>query len=139
MSKRIKATDDGILVATDDPQLQRLLKSISEADGRQVLRAAGVAATIQMQEYHPQLVVFDLDVSSSSNAITEIRHLSDVPVVALSSLRAEADLVNALDLGADDYVQKPFRIAELLARLRSVLQHRFRGRDEEPVFCFGPL
>jgi len=139
MSKRAKAIKDGILVAADDRQLQRLLKSIFEANGYQVLLAVDAATAIQMHAHHPQLVVLDLDVSSGGDRITEIRRFSDVPIVALSSRPAEADLVAALDLGADDYIEKPFRTGELLARVRSVLRRGFRGRGEEVVYRFGPL
>ena len=139
MSKRAKAPKDPILVVAAEPEIQKLLKSIFEANGYQVLLAVDVATAIQMHAHHPQLVVLDLDVSSGGDAITEIRRFSDVPVVALSGRRAEADLVAALNLGADDYIEKPFRTGELLARVRSVLRRGFRGRGEEAAYRFGPL
>jgi len=139
MSKRAKGTKDRIVVAAAEPQVRRLLKSLFEADGRHVLLAADVAAAKQLQVHHPQLVVLDLDLPSGSDAIIELRGFSDVPLVALSSRRTEADLVAALDLGADDYIEKPFRTGELLARVRSMLRRGFRGRGEEAVYRFGPL
>ena len=139
MSKRAKATKDVILVAAADHQIQRLLKSIFETNGHEVLLAVDVATAIQMHAYRPQLVTLDVDLLGGSDAITEMRRASDVPIIALSSRRAEADLIAALDLGADDYVEKPFRTGELLARVRSVLRRGFRSRGEEAVYRFGPL
>ena len=139
MSKRAKMHKDRILVVEAEPQLQKLMKSIFEANGYQVLIADDVATAIQMQAHHPQLVVLDIDLMNGSGAINEMRRFSDVPVVALSSRRTEADLVAALDLGADDYIEKPFRTGEMLARVRSVLRRGFRGRGEEAIYRFGPL
>ena len=139
MSKRAKGQKDRILVAAADPQIVRLLKSIFETDGYQVLFAVDVAAAIRMHARHPQLAVLDLDSSGGRDAIVEMRRLADVPIVAISGQRSEADLVAALDLGADDYVEKPFRTGELLARVRSALRRGFKSRGEEAVYRFGPL
>ena len=139
MSKRAKTPKDPILVVAAEPQIQMLLKSRLEANGYQVLLAVDVATAIKMHAHHPQLVVLDLDLMNGSGAIDEMRRFPDVPIIALSSRRTEAALVAALDLGADDYIEKPLRMGEMLARVRSVLRRGFRGRGEEAVFRFGPL
>ena len=86
-------------------------------------------------------MVLDLDLRelSGRDAIIETRRWSDVPVVALSGRHAEADLITALDLGADDYVEKPFRTGELLARVRSVLRRGLKARGEQVVYQSGDL
>jgi two-component system KDP operon response regulator KdpE len=76
---------------------------------------------------------------SGRDAIIETRRWLDVPVVALSGRHAEADLIAALDLGADDYVEKPFRTGELLARVRSVLRRGLKAKGEQAVYQFGTL
>jgi two-component system KDP operon response regulator KdpE len=142
MSTYTKARKDRILVIAIEPQTQRLLNSIFGASGYQVLLAVDVSTAIQMHAAHPpQLVVLDLDLRdlSGRDAIIETRRWLDVPVVALSGLHAEADLIAALDLGADDYVEKPFRTGELLARVRSVLRRGLKAKGEQAAYQFGTL
>ena len=142
MSTHTKARKDRILVIAIEPQTQRLLNSIFGASGYQVLLAVDVSTAIQMHAAHPpQLVVLDLDLRelSGRDAIIETRRWLDVPVVALSSLHAEADLIAALDLGADDYVEKPFRAGELLARIRAVIRRGIKAKGEQAVYEFGAL
>ncbi len=142
MSTRTKAHKDRILVVAAEPQFQRLLKSIFKADGYQVLLAVDMSAASQTHASHPpQLVVLDLDLPglNGCDAIIETRRWSDVPLVALSSRHAEADLIAALDLGADDYVEKPLRTGELLARVRSVLRRGLKAKGEEAVYHHGAL
>ena len=142
MSTYTKARKDRILVIAIESQTQRLLKSILGASGYQVLLAVDVSTAIQMHAVHPpQLVVLDLDLRelSGRDAIIETRRWLDVPVVALSGLHTEADLIAALDLGADDYVEKPFRTGELLARVRSVLRRGLKARGEQAIYQLGDL
>jgi two-component system KDP operon response regulator KdpE len=142
MSTYTKARKDRILVIAIEPQTQRLLNSIFGASGYQVLLAVDVSTAIQKHAAHPpQLVILDLDLRESSgrDAIIETRRWLDVPVVALSGLHAEADLIAALDLGADDYVQKPFRTGELLARVRSVLRRGLKARGEQAIYQLGDV
>jgi two-component system KDP operon response regulator KdpE len=142
MSTYTKARKDRILVIAIEPQTQRLLKSIFSASGYQVLLAVDVSTAIEMHAVHPpQLVVLDLDLRdlSGRDAIIETRRWLDVPVVALSGRHAEADLIVALDLGADDYVEKPFRAGELLARARSVLRRGLKAKGEQAVYQLGDL
>ena len=142
MSTNTKARKERILVIAIESQTQKLLKSIFSASGYQVLLAADVSTAIKMHTaLPPQLVVLDLDLRelSGRDAIIETRRWLDAPVVALSGRHAEADLIAALDLGADDYVEKPFRTGELLARIRAVLRRGLKAKGEQAVFQFGAL
>src|SRR6185312_16962792 len=89
----------------------------------------------------PDLIILDLGLPDSSGleVIGELRKTSTVPIVVLSARHDERSMVEALDLGADDYVGKPFGMAELMARMRAALRHRFQARGELPVFVSGDL
>ena len=142
MRTRMKPHKARILVVAAEPQMQKLLKSILAADGYQAFFAAEAATAIQAQAaLRPELIVLDLDRSDprGRQGVAEIRRGSDVPVIALSGRRAEADLVAALDLGADDYVEKPFRAGELLARIRSLLRRSLKARGEAAAYRCGDL
>lgn len=142
MPTRAKAHKARILVVTAEPQIQKLLKSIFAANGYRASFAAEAVAAVQAHAaLCSELVVLDRDLSDlhGDDAILGIRRRSDVPIIVLSGQRAEADLVTALDLGADDYVEKPFRPSELLARIRSVLRRGFKARGEAVVYRRGDL
>ena len=87
----------------------------------------------------PDLVILDLGLPDKSGLelICEIRKTSPVPIVVLSARHDERSKVEALDLGADDYVSKPFGMAELMARLRAALRHAFQAQGELPALCLG--
>jgi two-component system KDP operon response regulator KdpE len=89
----------------------------------------------------PDVVILDLGLPDRSGfeVITEIRRQSSVPIVVLSARSDERSKVQALDLGADDYIGKPFGMAELMARIRAALRHRFQAQGELPVFVSGEL
>jgi len=89
----------------------------------------------------PDLVILDLGLPDRSGleVIPEIRKTSTVPIIVLSARHDERSMVEALDLGADDYVAKPFGIAELMARMRAALRHAFQAQGELPVFVSGDL
>jgi two-component system KDP operon response regulator KdpE len=142
MAARMKPHKARILVVAVEPPIQRLLRSILAAEGYQAFFAAEAATAIQAQAaLRPELIVLDLDRSDprGQQGIAEIRRGSDVPVIALSGRRAEADLVAALDLGADDYVEKPLRTGELLARIRSLLRRSLKARGETAAYRCGDL
>ena len=89
----------------------------------------------------PAVVILDLGLPDRSgfDVIAEIRKQSSVPIIVLSARSDERSKVQALDLGADDYIGKPFGIAELMARIRAALRHRFQAQGELPVFVSGDL
>jgi two-component system KDP operon response regulator KdpE len=142
MPIRAKAHETCILVVTGDPQIQRLLKSIFTANGYRALFETDVSATTEADKaVLPQLVILDLAFAdvSGHDAILEIRRRSDVPMIVLSGRHGEVELVDALHRGADDYLEKPFRSSELLARIRSVLRRSLKAHGEEAVYRSGDL
>jgi two-component system, OmpR family, KDP operon response regulator KdpE len=139
---RPKACKARILVVAREPQIQKLLKSIFTAIGYAAFFAEEVAAALPAYtEFRPDLVVLDLDLSDlgDRDPILEIRRRSDVPLVALSSRQTEVYLVAAFDRGADDYVEKPFRVGELLARIRSLLRRDLKTKGQEALYHCGTL
>jgi two-component system, OmpR family, KDP operon response regulator KdpE len=142
MPIRTKARKASILVVTSDPQMQKLLKSIFTANGHLALFAVEGSTAIEAHNAaFPKLVVLDLDLSDlrGHDAILGIRSRSDVPMIVLSDRHGEVNLVDALDSGADDYLEKPFRASELLARIRSVLRRSLKARGEEVIYRCGDL
>jgi two-component system, OmpR family, KDP operon response regulator KdpE len=122
-----------ILVVDDEPQIQRFLKPALAAAEFEVL-SAGTAAEARklIATAAPDLVILDLGLpdADGKTVIAAVRPFSDVPIIVLSARDREADKIDALDLGADDYVEKPFGIGELLARIRTALRHRRKGSAE---------
>jgi two-component system KDP operon response regulator KdpE len=144
MTKRTKAHKARILVVAAEPQIQRLLKSILTANGYRLFFETEVAAAIRTcAAIGPDLVVVDLDVpdlSRHNDAIIEMGRCADAPIIALSGGCTEAHLVAAFDRGADDYVEKPLRVAELLARIRSLLRRNLKTKGNKAVYhCEGLL
>jgi two-component system KDP operon response regulator KdpE len=114
-----------ILLVDDEPAIQRAVGPLLRARGYQVeIAGTGSQALALMAERPPDLVVLDLGLPDleGTEVCRRIRLTSKVPIVVLSARGAEADKVQALDLGADDYVTKPFGPEELLARLRVALR-----------------
>lgn len=131
-----------ILVVDDEPQIQRFLKPALEVSGYLVLQALdGTSALKLIANAAPDAVVLDLGLPDldGKTVIAQVRAWSDVPIIVLSARDQEAEKVAALDLGADDYVSKPFGIAELLARLRTALRHAARRAGETEVVTAGDL
>ncbi len=116
-----------ILVIDDEPQIQRFLRPSLIATGYEVIAASsGAEALRRAASDGASLIVLDLGLPDmdGKDVLAEIRRRSDVPVIVLSVRDREAEKIAALDLGADDYVNKPFAIGELLARIRSALRRR---------------
>ncbi|HEY8238864.1 MAG TPA: response regulator transcription factor [Candidatus Limnocylindrales bacterium] len=114
-----------ILVVEDEPTLRETLAEALEADGYEVVQAAdGRAALARFRADHPDLVLLDLMLPELSGVevTRQIRAESSVPIVMLTARDAEVDKVVGLELGADDYITKPFSFRELSARLRAVLR-----------------
>jgi two-component system KDP operon response regulator KdpE len=132
-----------VLVVDDEPPIRRFLRTSLSAQGYHVLEAEnGSTALALIARNPPDVIVLDLGLPDI-DGVEIIRRLrgddSTVPVVVLSSRADERGKVQALDLGADDYVTKPFGTDELLARLRAALRHRLQQQGERPVFRSGDL
>jgi len=124
-----------ILVVDDEPQIQRFLKPSLMAAGYEVVEAGtGAEALKAVATQAPDLVILDLGLPDmdGKEVIASLRGWSDIPIVILSARDRESEKIAALDLGADDYVEKPFGIGELTARIRTALRHRGR-RDAIPT------
>lgn len=131
-----------ILVVEDDPGLGAALAATLKAAGYRPVRARTAAEGLRwFSHYAPDLVLLDLGLPDRDGltVIQEIRRRSTTPIVVLSARDAETVKVQALDLGADDYVQKPFGVDELLARLRAGLRHGVQTRGSAPVIDAGDL
>jgi two-component system KDP operon response regulator KdpE len=130
-----------ILVVDDEPQIQRFLKPALLASDFAVLQAATAREARHMiATQAPDLVILDLGLPDrdGKQVISAVRAFSTVPIIVLSARGEEAEKIEALDLGADDYVEKPFAIGELLARIRSALRKRSTVATPD-VIEVGPL
>lgn len=130
-----------ILIADDDPQILRALRITLTAHGYDVLTAGdGRAALNAAIEHHPDLVVLDLGMPGLTGieVIEGLRGWSRVPILVVSGRSESWDKVAALDVGADDYVTKPFAADELLARIRALIRRAPEATDE-PVVTFGDV
>lgn len=120
-----------ILVVDDEPQIHRFLRPALEAAGYAVERADTAAEGLRLAASRaPDAVLLDLGLPDmdGQEALARLRAFSPVPVIVVSARDREAEKIAALDAGADDYVEKPFRVGELLARVRAALRH---GRAQE--------
>jgi len=132
-----------VLVVDDEPAIRRFLRTSFVSQGHSVLEAdSGHAAMTAFQRNAVDLVVLDLGLPEL-DGFQIIKNLRDsgsaVPIIVLSSRVDESGKVKALDLGADDYVTKPFGMDELLARIRTAVRHRLQQEGERPVFRTGDL
>lgn len=117
---------DRILIVDDEPQIRRFLKPALEAAGYHVIEATtGAEAISKAATASPDLVILDLGLPDmdGKDVIARLRGWSAIPIIILSARDREAEKVAALDLGADDYIEKPFGIGELTARIRTGLRH----------------
>jgi two-component system KDP operon response regulator KdpE len=140
----VSANDPLVLVVEDEPQMRRFLRAALTARPFRLIEATTVSeATIAATSHNPELVLLDLGLPDGDGIelTRNLRTWSRVPIIVISARGREADKVEALDAGADDYLTKPFGLAELLARMRVALRH---ARDagpgvSEPVVTIGPL
>ena len=131
-----------VLVVDDEPAILKFLKPALEATDYDVSGAGNVAeATKRIASEVPDIVLLDLGLpdGDGKDVIRRVREWSNVAIVVLSARDREAEKIEALDLGADDYVNKPFGIGELLARMRTALRHRIERKAETPVLKVGNL
>ncbi len=132
-----------VLVVDDEPPIRRLLKTSLGSQGYHVIEAEdGEQALAQIERGAIDVVVLDLGLPNMHgfDVITRIRARNPtVPIIVLSVRSDEGGKVKALDLGADDYVTKPFGADELLARIRAALRHRLQQKGERPIFRSNEL
>jgi two-component system KDP operon response regulator KdpE len=131
-----------VLVVDDEPPIRKLLRMGLTAQGYQTLEAANGKAALDLLKEAPDLIILDLGLPDTlgHDLLRTMRARNDgVPIIVLSSRGDEASKVQALDLGADDYVTKPFGMDELLARMRAALRHQLQTHGERPVFRLGDL
>lgn len=131
-----------VLIVDDEPAILRFLKPALEANGYETLSAATAAEAIKrIAADAPDLVVLDLGLpdGDGKDVIRNVRAWSKAPIIVLSARDREAEKIESLDLGADDFVNKPFGIGELLARMRAALRHRMQADAEMPVLTVGDL
>jgi two-component system KDP operon response regulator KdpE len=115
-----------VLVVDDEPQIQRVLRPSLTASGYEVREAAtGREALAAVGKHSPDLIILDLGLPDmdGKEVLRKLRILTRTPVIVLSARDRESEKIAALDLGADDYVEKPFAMGELLARMRTALRH----------------
>ncbi len=138
----IQAAPATVLVVEDDASLRRALATTLKAAGLRPVTAEDAAEGRRwFRHYAPDVVLLDLGLPDQDGlaVIAWIREAGSTPIVVLSARDAEAMKVRALDLGADDYVTKPFGVDELLARLRAALRHGVQARGSVPVLRTGEL
>lgn len=132
-----------ILVVDDETAIRRFLRTSLSSQGFQVLEAEdGRSALDQLKRHHIDLLILDLGLPDMDGAeiIGRLRQSgASVPILVLSSRTDEQGKVDALDMGADDYVTKPFGMDELLARVRAALRHKMQARGEQPAYHAGDL
>jgi DNA-binding response OmpR family regulator len=137
-----------ILIVDDEPALLDVLEAYLEDDGFEVVRAGDGRAAVDLAfSEQPDLLLLDLNLPKLSglDAFREIRARSDVPVIMLTARGSEVDRVVGLELGADDYVSKPYSPREVVARVKSVLRRRIpasagtAGRPQHEVLRIGDI
>lgn len=132
---------ENILVIDDEIQIRRLLKISLENSGYKVFESENAKSGLQeLVNSRSSLVLLDLGLPDEDglSLLKKIRDFSDVPVIILSVRNSEKDIISALDLGADDYITKPFNTGELLARIRACMRHS-QPEQKNPVFINGNI
>lgn len=133
-------TDPVIIVIEDDPAIRRFLRTSLGTHGFNVFEAdTGKQGIVEIGVRKPDLVILDLGLPDMDgvDVIKSIREWSSVPIVILSARSAEQQKIEALDVGADDYLTKPFGFGELLARIRVALRHSARPPDTGQADLFN--
>lgn len=132
-----------ILVVDDEPPIRKLLRVGLTAEGYSIVEAPNARTAVQLvSESPPDLILLDLGLPDMQGhdllAKWRENHV-DLPIIILSSRTDEAGIVRALELGADDYVTKPFGTRELVARIRVALRHKLQQQGERAIFHTGDL
>src|SRR6201990_3075341 len=133
---------NSVLLIDDEPKIRRFLRAGFELDGFTVLEAENAGEALKIATFSPpDLIILDLALPDlhGTEVLDRIRSWSNVPVIILSVVSGEDEKVRLLQSGADDYVVKPFGMAELLARSEAALRRYFKSATENPVVTAGPL
>ncbi len=134
-------TADNILIIDDEVQIRRLLEITLSSNGFKVSEATtGKEGLVAAATYNPSLIILDLGLPDTDGIglLKKVREWYQKPIIILSVRSSEDDIISALDNGANDYLTKPFRTGELLARIRVALRHNSENEDE-PEMTFGNL
>ncbi len=138
----MSAAPPRVLVVDDEPPIRKLLRMGLSAHGYHVIEATNGKNALELLGKSPDIIILDLGLPDieGHDLLRMIRGRHEaIPVIVLSSRGDEAGQVQALDLGADDYVTKPFGMDELLARMRAALRHQLQTHGERPIFRVGDL
>ena len=130
------------LVVDDEPAILRFLKPALEANNYEVSSASTVIDAVKrIAADAPDIVLLDLGLADGDGkeVIRQVRAWSDVPIIVLSAREREIEKIDSLDLGADDYVNKPFNVGELMARMRAAMRHRLQRKSEPATLAVGGI
>lgn len=131
-----------VLLVDDEAAIVRFLRPALEANDFEIVSAGTVAEAIKrVAADSPDIVLLDLGLpdGDGKDVIRRTREWSDVPIIVLSARERETEKIESLDLGADDYVNKPFNVGELMARMRTALRHRMQRKAEPPILRIDDL
>jgi two-component system, OmpR family, KDP operon response regulator KdpE len=130
-----------ILIIDDEVQIRRLLEITLSSNGFRIMESStGKEGIVAAATHHPSLIILDLGLPDTDGIeiLKKIREWYQKPVIVLSVKNSEDDIINALDNGANDFITKPFRTMELLARIRVALRHS-PGNEVNAILTFGTL